>query len=100
MQASLAIPGDCVQLTALANASKDVKLGTGDTDPAVPDSIIPARKGGLTGCLWMANATDNAPALSPCQVFFPLALYWRMLARQPTIMVTLVGSPPNATIFC
>ena len=64
-QASLAAPGACVQFTALAIASKVEKLGIGDTETAAPDSMIPARNGVFVECLWIACATDSAPALWP-----------------------------------
>ena len=47
-----------MQLTALAMASKDVKLGMGDMDVAVPDSIMAARNGVFVACLCSICATD------------------------------------------
>jgi hypothetical protein len=57
-----------VQLKAAANSLNALKSAAGLADTRLPDSMIPARKGALTG-VWrvIASATDCAPADWPCQ---------------------------------
>lgn len=63
--ASRAAPGDCVQFSASANASNELKEGVGIMDTAAPESMMPARNGAFSEWRDIASLTDWAPADCP-----------------------------------
>ena len=66
---------------AVANASNNEKLSTGDVETFAPDSMMPARNGGATSGSRrvMTSETDQAPADWPCNTKLPMSAmeWWR-----------------------
>ena len=52
-------PGGCLHPIAVANASKFENLGSGDLETSAPDSIMPARNGGVAVEFRRAMASDT-----------------------------------------
>jgi hypothetical protein len=93
-------PGDCEHPIAVANASKNEKLGLGNVETLSPESMMAARNGGmmLEFRRVMASEMASAPAEWPCQ---RKNRCFASRSEEHTMIVTLLLSPPNwAMLSC